>query len=66
MAMIYDMVTGRVVDDSEYTNRPAPASTSSSSPELLAVHTIDTAAPVEEMSPVDAYMVMLQDLLKKL
>lgn len=63
MATIYDMVTGRVVHDSEYTDRPAAAHTPT--PEL-AVHTVDTDTPIEEMSPVDAYMVMLQDLLKKL
>ena len=64
MAMIYDMVTGKVINDSEYTGRvtapehiPAPE---------LAVHTVEAGTPVEEMSPVDAYMVMLQDLLKKL
>lgn len=64
MAMIYDMVTGKVINDSEYTGRvtapehiPAPE---------LAVHTVKAGTPVEEMSPVDAYMVMLQDLLKKL
>ena len=64
MAMIYDMVTGRVVHDSEYTDRPATAA-HTPTPEL-AVHPVDAGAPIEEMSPVDAYMVMLQDLLKKL
>ncbi len=64
MAMIYDMVTGKVIHDSEFSVRvtapehiPAPE---------LAVHKVEAGTPIDEMSPVDAYMVMLQDLLKKL
>ncbi|MGB5260108.1 MAG: hypothetical protein WBO34_06225 [Gammaproteobacteria bacterium] len=64
MAMIYDMVTGRVIDDNEFINQ---AITSEQVPApQLAVHTHEAGTPIEEMSPVDAYMVMLQDLLKKL
>ena len=63
MATIYDMVTGRVVHDSEYTNRPTPAETPTTE---LAVHAVSADTPIDEMSPVDAYMVMLQKLLKKL
>ena len=64
MAMIYDMVTGRVVHDSEYTDPPT-AEAPSATPEL-AVHTIEAGTPIEDLAPVDAYLVMLQDLLKKL
>ena len=64
MAMIYDMVTGMVIRDSEFTDRLTTAE-HIPTPEL-AVHTVDARTPIEEMSPVDAYMVMLQDLLKKL
>ena len=62
MAMIYDMITGRVVQDSEYTD---PQKTATPAP-VLAVQTVEAGTPIEEMAPVDAYMVMLQDLLKKL
>jgi hypothetical protein len=64
MAMIYDMVTGRVIDDNEFTNRAATAEPVPAP--QLAVRMHDAGTPIEEMSPVDAYMVMLQDLLKKL
>ena len=64
MAMIYDMATGEVITGHDSANEtlhpeniPAPA---------LALQTIQDSTPVEDMAPVDAYMVMLQELLKKL
>jgi hypothetical protein len=62
--MIYDMVTGNIISGNECPGDshaaeyiPAPD---------LALQTIENSTPIEEMTPVDAYMVMLQDLLKKL
>ena len=64
MAMIYDLVTGTVSTDDDYTGRmmsreeiPAPEA---------GLQTYDAGTPIEDMTPVDAYMVMLQDILKKL
>ena len=64
MAKIYDMMSGKVISGNECNSEmlpsehiPAPA---------LALQTIDAGTPIEELPPVDAYMVMLQELLKKL
>ncbi|HSG11028.1 MAG TPA: hypothetical protein VLB10_04680 [Gammaproteobacteria bacterium] len=63
MAMIYDLVTGTVTSDDEYTGRMMPRE-STPAPEA-GLQTIDTGTAIEDMTPVDAYMVMLQDILKK-
>ena len=64
MAMIYDLVTGTVTTDEEYTSRRGPAPVSASPEPRL--QSVAEATSIEEMAPVDAYMVMLQDILKKL
>ena len=64
MAKIYDMVTGMVTTDEEYANRlTQPERTDTPEP---ALQTAEAGTPIEEMKPVDAYMVMLQEILKKL
>jgi hypothetical protein len=64
MAMIYDLVTGTVTSDDEYTGRMMPRD-EIPAPEA-GLQTLDAGTPIEDMTPVDAYMVMLQDILKKL
>lgn len=64
MAMIYDLVTGTVTSDDEYTGR-LMSRESIPVPEA-GLQTIDAGTAIEDMTPVDAYMVMLQDILKKL
>lgn len=64
MAMIYDLVTGTVSSDDEYTGRMTPREEIPTPEAGLQMH--DAAMPIEDMPPVDAYMVMLQDILKKL
>ena len=64
MATIYDMATGTVISgniDPTPQNLPEDIPT----PEL-ALQTVAHGTPIEDMTPVDAYMVLLQDLLKKL
>jgi hypothetical protein len=64
MAMIYDLVTGTVTSGDEYADRLV-ARESMPAPEA-GLQRIDAGTPIEDMTPVDAYMVMLQDILKKL
>ena len=64
MAIIYDVVTGTVSSDDEYTGRMMPRDVIPD-PEA-GLQTLDAGTPIEDMNPVDAYMVMLQDILKKL
>ena len=64
MAMIYDMVTGKIISEGVETYG---ATSTDNSPEIgMALQPIDECTPVEDLPPVDAYMVMLQELLKKL
>ena len=64
MATIYDMATGAIIAGKEH------AVNESTRADLYAtdarLQTVDEAAAIEDLAPVDAYMVMLQDLLKKL
>ena len=60
MATIYDLSTGRVIAADEYPARETPPA---AMPDL---QTVGTATAIEDMAPVDAYMVLLQDILKKL
>jgi len=64
MAMIYDLVTGTVSSDDEYTGRMVTHEEIPTPEAGLQTH--DAGTPIEDMPPVDAYMVMLQDILKKL
>jgi hypothetical protein len=64
MAIIYDLVTGTVSTDDEYTGRMMPRE-AIPTPEA-SLQTYDAGTPIEDMPPVDAYMVMLQDILRKL
>ncbi|MDX1696951.1 MAG: hypothetical protein R3308_01630 [Thiohalobacterales bacterium] len=64
MAVIYDMVTGEVISDGAVSrSTPAPNDIPACSP---ALQTIDAHRAIEDMPPVDAYMVLLQRILKKL
>lgn len=64
MAMIYDLVTGQVTSDEEYTRKARPAEIPP--PEKTGLQTMESGTPIDEMAPVDAYMVLLQNILKKL
>ena len=64
MATIYDMSTGRIIAANEYAAGEIPPA-DIPSPEA-ALQTIEAGTAIEDMAPVDAYMVMLQELLKKL
>lgn len=64
MATIYDMATGAIIaGEGHAVNEPAQADLYAADARL---QTVDEAVAIEDMAPVDAYMVMLQDLLKKL
>ena len=64
MAVIYDMVSGKVISEGAESCTAAP-------PEHMpdrhvALQSIDESTATEDLPPVGAYMVMLQELLKKL
>ena len=64
MATIYDMSTGKIIAAQEYRAgeiQPADIPV----PEAR-LQTVETGTAIEDMAPVDAYMVLLQDILKKL
>ena len=64
MAVIYDMVSGEVIsDDARTCSTTAPENLTECGP---ALQTIDEQRTIEDMPPVDAYMVLLQRILKKL
>jgi hypothetical protein len=64
MAMIYDMASGKVVSGNENSSEAFPREHMPATGPAL--RTIEAGTPIEDMPPVDAYMVMLQELLKKL
>lgn len=64
MAVIYDMVTGEVIPDSQVSYRAT--ATDQIPRHAPALQTVDEHRAIEDMPPVDAYMVLLQRILKKL
>lgn len=64
MATIYDMSTGRIITANEYAAREMPPADIPSP--AAGLQTIQASTSIEDMAPVDAYMVLLQDILKKL
>lgn len=64
MAKIYDMATGAIIAGEQ--NDDIHAATADRYAPDARLQTVQEATAIEDMAPVDAYMVMLQDLLKKL